>query len=197
MDPAGGLTITVMAATATKATVKIDITGGAGGQPTCMDGTTTVAAPGPQSCGEGGGIVISGGDGGVVTSDAGSNMNGTDAGAGTGSGGRGGGNAGSGGRNGGGSGGSGGQTMIPTSDASVADTSLPSAGTGGSTMQPSADASSTGATPPMGKAADTVSGCACTTAAQANQGPAGSLGLSVLSLAALLGARRGRTRRTK
>jgi hypothetical protein len=66
-DPAGGVSITLVAADATKATVQVQITGGTGA-PTCLDGTT-VTAPGPQSCGAataGTGGASGGGTGGAA-----------------------------------------------------------------------------------------------------------------------------------
>jgi hypothetical protein len=53
-DPAGGITITVDAIEETKATVRVEITDGTG-SPTCIDGVTTVTAPGPgpESCAAG------------------------------------------------------------------------------------------------------------------------------------------------
>jgi len=53
-DPAGGVSITLQSLDMTKATIKVDIQGGAGTAPTCIDGTT-LRAPGPASCGVGGG----------------------------------------------------------------------------------------------------------------------------------------------
>ncbi|HEY2901010.1 MAG TPA: hypothetical protein VGL59_10570 [Polyangia bacterium] len=187
-DPAGGVTITVMSADATKATVKIDIAGGTG-MPTCIDGTT-LAAPGPQSCGAGGGIVVGSDGGTVITSDAGTGtMNTMDAGrADTGA---------AGGRNGGGGNGTGGRSgtggtgePLPGADASA---DVPPAGTngnGGSTMLPMADAGMPGA--PMGKAGDgAVSGCACTTVDPV--GPRStSVALSSLLLATVVASRRRR-----
>ncbi len=57
-DPAGGLSITVTAMDAQKATVEVKVTNGSGA-PTCLDGTT-LAPPGPTTC-----------SGGVMTNDAG------------------------------------------------------------------------------------------------------------------------------
>jgi len=52
-DPAGGVSITVQAVSATQATIKVDIANGAG-PPTCLDGTTfALPGPGPASCGGG------------------------------------------------------------------------------------------------------------------------------------------------
>ncbi|HVR62369.1 MAG TPA: MYXO-CTERM sorting domain-containing protein, partial [Polyangia bacterium] len=48
-DPAGGVSITLVSLDGGKATIKVDIQGGAGAAPTCIDGTT-LTAPGPQSC---------------------------------------------------------------------------------------------------------------------------------------------------
>ena len=66
-DPAGSPTITVVAATGGKATIKVEFTGGGSGAPTCLDGTM-LTAPGPQSCG---GPVGTGGAGGAGTGGAG------------------------------------------------------------------------------------------------------------------------------
>jgi hypothetical protein len=68
-DPTGEIKITVMSADTTKAVVQIDVTGGAGAAPACMDGTTTTA-PGPVDCGSGpvtgvGGMGGGGGAGGA------------------------------------------------------------------------------------------------------------------------------------
>jgi hypothetical protein len=155
--------------------------------PTCIDGTT-LAAPGPQSCGAGGGIVVGSDGGTVITSDAGTGtMNTMDAGrADTGA---------AGGRNGGGGNGTGGRSgtggtgePLPGADASA---DVPPAGTngnGGSTMLPMADAGMPGA--PMGKAGDgAVSGCACTTVDPV--GPRStSVALSSLLLATVVASRR-------
>ena len=51
-DPNGEIKVTVMSADTTKAVVQIDVQGGAGAAPTCMD-NTTVEAPGPVDCGSG------------------------------------------------------------------------------------------------------------------------------------------------
>jgi MYXO-CTERM domain-containing protein len=48
-DPTGGITVTVMSADATKAVVQIDIVGGVGAPPTCID-NTTLADAGPVDC---------------------------------------------------------------------------------------------------------------------------------------------------
>jgi hypothetical protein len=69
-DPAGGITIKVEAIETTKATVRIEIDNGTGA-PTCMDGTTTVTAPGPgpESCAAGPAIPSAApvvGDGGLI-----------------------------------------------------------------------------------------------------------------------------------
>ncbi len=52
MDPTGEIKITVMSADTTKAVIQVDVTGGAGGANTCMDGST-LTAPGPADCGSG------------------------------------------------------------------------------------------------------------------------------------------------
>src|SRR4029077_16047679 len=51
-DPTGEIKVTVMSADTTKAVVQIDVQGGAGAAPTCID-ATTVEAPGPVDCGSG------------------------------------------------------------------------------------------------------------------------------------------------
>ncbi|HEY7372551.1 MAG TPA: MYXO-CTERM sorting domain-containing protein [Polyangia bacterium] len=75
-DPDGSsVKITVMSEDATKAVVQIDIPGGAGAAPTCID-SSTVAAPGPADCGSGpttgtggaGGSTGAGGAGGTTGS---------------------------------------------------------------------------------------------------------------------------------
>lgn len=50
-DPAGGLTISVLSASATQASIKVEVSNpsNGGGPPTCLDGTTLIA-PGPTSC---------------------------------------------------------------------------------------------------------------------------------------------------
>jgi hypothetical protein len=48
-DPAGGITVTVVSTDTTKAVVQIDVEGGAGAAPTCMD-DTTLADSGPVDC---------------------------------------------------------------------------------------------------------------------------------------------------
>jgi hypothetical protein len=51
-DPTGEIKVTVMSADTSKAVVQIDVQGGAGAAPTCID-NTTVEAPGPVDCGSG------------------------------------------------------------------------------------------------------------------------------------------------
>jgi len=74
-DPAGGLDITVMAASATQATIAVSMPGGTAA-PTCIDGTAfTAPGPGPESCnavvsGAGGAPAMmtgAGGHGGAMT----------------------------------------------------------------------------------------------------------------------------------
>jgi MYXO-CTERM domain-containing protein len=76
-DPAGGLSLTVMAADANSATIKVDLPGGAG-MNTCIDGTPFQApGPGPESCG----AIMVNGDGGLPPSiDGGPGAGGGDAG---------------------------------------------------------------------------------------------------------------------
>jgi hypothetical protein len=53
-DPAGNIKITVESMDAQKASIKVEITGGAGGGPMCLDGTPfTGPGPGPESCAAG------------------------------------------------------------------------------------------------------------------------------------------------
>jgi hypothetical protein len=85
-DPAGGVSITATAVSATSATIDVSITGGTGtgAAPTCLDGTTfPTPNPGPESCvasattgaggatGTGGAGGGAGGRGGTAGSDAG------------------------------------------------------------------------------------------------------------------------------
>jgi hypothetical protein len=50
-DPDGSIKITVQSVSATQATVRVDIRGGIGGAPTCLDGTPLkLPGPGPESC---------------------------------------------------------------------------------------------------------------------------------------------------
>ena len=50
-DPAGGLTITAVAVSATEATIQVTIPGGGAGAPTCLDNSTfPTPNPGPESC---------------------------------------------------------------------------------------------------------------------------------------------------
>jgi hypothetical protein len=67
-DPAGGVSITAQAVSATQATIKVDVTNGTGA-PTCLDGTTFVGpGPGPESCAVGGGAGGAAGTGGSIGS---------------------------------------------------------------------------------------------------------------------------------
>ena len=74
-DPAGGVSITAVAISATQATIKVDVTGGVG-DATCLDGTV-FAAPGPghESCSteplSGGGTSGTGGASGTGGDEAG------------------------------------------------------------------------------------------------------------------------------
>ncbi len=62
-DPAGGLDITVMAVSATQATIAVNMPGGTAG-PTCIDGTAfTAPGPGPESCN----AIVSGAGGAPAT----------------------------------------------------------------------------------------------------------------------------------
>ncbi len=90
-DPTGGITVTVMSADATKAVVQIDIVGGVGAPPTCID-NTTLADDGPVDCsatpGLGGAPGATAGTGGTGTGGARSGSGGAP-GGGPGTGGRG------------------------------------------------------------------------------------------------------------
>ena len=121
-DPAGGLSITVKAASATQATIDVELDQGAGG-PTCLDGTAfTAPGPGQESCsalvaGAGGAPASMGtaGAGGGAGGAAGSGAAGSDADGG-------GGDLGTAGEPGSGSGGAGGSTP-PTGAAGTMSTS--------------------------------------------------------------------------
>ncbi|HSZ81740.1 MAG TPA: MYXO-CTERM sorting domain-containing protein [Polyangia bacterium] len=66
-DPAGGLDVTVVAVSATQATIAVNMPGGAAG-PTCLDGTAfTAPGPGPESCN----AIVGGAGGAPGAADAG------------------------------------------------------------------------------------------------------------------------------
>ena len=173
-DPAGGVSITLVSADATKATVKVDIMGGTG-MPTCMDGTA-ITAPGPQACGEGSGV-ISSADGGVLlpSADGGNQMAAMDA--------RGG-DLGTGGAGGGGTiagtGGSSGEPAPGGKDAASGNSNSDAGPLASPGTAPGA-----GSVPPGARRAadDGISGCACATAD--GQGAASPFTLVLLGLIAL------------
>jgi MYXO-CTERM domain-containing protein len=195
-DPAGGLTITVQAVSATQATIQVQMPGSVG--PTCIDGTAfTAPGPGPESC-DG---AITGAAGTAGTGTAGMGAAGA-AGAGgaigtagaigtTGAAGAGGGSAtGEGGRGGaGGSTGQAGETEPPPSTG-AAGAAVPTgvAGDIGSTAGAGGGAPpATGATASHEVPGDVVGhGCGCETTA-----PTGSAG-ALMGLGALVVARRRR-----
>jgi hypothetical protein len=175
-DPAGGLTITVMAIDSQKATVQIDYPGGTG-DPACMDGTT-LTPPGPLTCTgavttdggvvtlpEGGIIVGTGGSGGGSGRDAGRGSGGTGGQGGRSDGGSIGGTAGGAGSNGAG-GGPGAGSTTSTGAAGVGTTGTTGSagsppgttgvGTGGSSL----GAGGSGVPRPAG-AEDLQGGCSC------------------------------------
>ena len=118
-DPAGGVSITVQAVSATQATIKVDVANGTGA-PTCLDGAAfVVPGPGPESCGGGGGGAAGAG-GNIGSGGAGGGGGATGSG---GSGGRGGttGSAGAAGSGAGGSGGNVGAGGAAEEDAGAGD----------------------------------------------------------------------------
>jgi MYXO-CTERM domain-containing protein len=96
-DPTGGITVTVMSADTTKAVVQIDITGGVGAPPTCID-NTTLADSGPVECSAVPGLGGAAGAAGATTGTGGAGAGAGTGGARAGSGGALGGVAGTGGR---------------------------------------------------------------------------------------------------
>ena len=88
-DPTGEIKITVMSADTTKAVIQVDVTGGAGAGPTCMDGST-LTAPGPVDCGSGPTTGTGGAGGASGTGGAGGSGGSTGTGGAVGTGGRGG-----------------------------------------------------------------------------------------------------------
>ena len=149
-DPAGGVSITATAVSATQATVTVDIEGGTGA-PTCLDGTTfTAPGPGPESCG-----AATGPTGGASGTGSGGNTGTTGSGGTTATGGR------------TGTTGSGGTTVMPGSGGAVGTN-----GSGGS-------AGSSGGAPGTGGRATTASGGRMGTAGRGgNTAPSGSGGMS-------------------
>jgi hypothetical protein len=180
-DPAGSPTITVVAATGTKATIKVEFMGGGTGAPTCLDGTT-VTAPGPQSCG---GPVGTGGTGGTggVGGAGGSTSAGGAGGAATG---------GAGGSTSAGGASGSGVTTTGTGGAAGAGTSSSTVGTGPTTTGASGAGTSGGAggEPPRvtRRASDLDGGCSCR-AVGTSSGSMSSTWL-VLALVAPLARRR-------
>jgi MYXO-CTERM domain-containing protein len=178
-DPAGGVSITLVSASATKATVQIQITGGSGA-PSCINGTT-VSAPGPQSCG-----AAAGGTGGATGAPGTGGATGTP-GTGGAAGGIGGatGSPGTGGARGAtGGGGDGG--VVTGSDAAA-----PS-GPGGASGSPTG-AGGDG----RGQSSPVSGGCACDSAGASGSGAPASWGVwAVLALAGAAARPRRRQRRS-
>jgi MYXO-CTERM domain-containing protein len=177
-DPAGGLSITVMAVDANQATIKVEMTGS--GMNTCMDGAPFQApGPGPESCQ----AIDPTGDGGVISTDGGGMMPIPDA--------RGDVNTGTGGRTNSGdaNAGSGGSTPMQGSGGASGATDGPvvgGSGGGGVTGPKGPDA----AVPSVGDA-NLTGGCGCRTA----EGTA-PIGLGTLAFGMLLVlGRRRRLRR--
>jgi len=181
-DPAGGVSITATAVSATQATVTVTIDGGSGA-PTCLDGSTfTAPGPGPESCGTetgpvggaagatgttgSGGATMSMGSGGGPGAGGRGGSGGGAGRAGSGSGGRtgsgggtnpaGSGGAGSGGATGTGSGGSGGP--IPTGGGASAASGGTSGSGGGNGTGGGHGAGSGGADQPGSGGSSMVSG---------------------------------------
>jgi hypothetical protein len=199
-DPAGGLTITVQAVSATQATIVVDMPGGTVG-PTCTDASPfTAPGPGPESCS------------GVVMGTAGAAGTGAGGAAGMGAAGAGGaagaagtaGISGTGGRGGaGGAGGAGGGATPQTGVAGSAATGT--AGVPGTPVTGAAgDVGATGAaggSQPTGAAGaaepshetsgDVVGhGCGCETGGRSPGGSLMTIGLGALAVLARRGRRR-------
>ena len=222
MDPDGSITITVNSADATKAEIQIDIQGGAGGGPMCMDGST-LSAPGPVDCGAGSGT----GSGGAAGGTGGASASGGRSGSGgvTGAGGRGtGGGTGAGGRGGSSAPGTGGVTGTGGAGTGTGGSTTTTGSGGGSTTTGSGGGSVTGAAAPghggsggapgaistggagpangsggasvSGEATPTVTGgCACSTGPGTGWSHAGgAAGAALFGLLALAGRRRQRSR---
>src|SRR5262245_37093092 len=176
-DPAGGVSITTQAVSATQATIKVDIMSGTGA-PTCLDGSTfAVPGPGPESCGGGGGAGArgggtgSGGRGGAGGAGGAAGRGGAGGAAGrggtTGTGGGGGGRGGTGGGGAGGTPGVGGEGGESGEDAGSDDG-------GGMTLRPASG------------------GCSCEVGAGTHGGSTGSFALYLA--VAIAAVRRGRPR---
>jgi MYXO-CTERM domain-containing protein len=210
-DPAGGLTITVQAVSATQATINVDMPGGTMG-PTCTDGSAfTAPGPGPESCT----ATITGAAGAAATGAGGAG--GAGAGAASASGAAGGGT---------GAGGAAGATGVAGAPASTGAAGEPATGAAGSGNGPTSGAAGAGGAPSVtgtagdvGAAAGTSGappttgsggattlphevpgdvighGCGCRTAPT----PAGSLGslAGLAAVAAAVSARRSRPRRPR
>jgi MYXO-CTERM domain-containing protein len=199
-DPAGGPTITLKSISATGATVDVSYPNGGSGSPTCIDGST-LAAPGPTSCGG----VASGTGGGTGSGGAGATGGSTGSGGATatggssGRGGTGGSASGSGGRSGsGGTGaGTGGMTGLPGTGggsggvgAGAGGTPGSASGTGGSATGGTTTAGGTGVDGAPGETL--MGGCSCTTEPGGTGRGGGAVWLSVALGLTLIRARRRR-----
>jgi MYXO-CTERM domain-containing protein len=182
-DPSGSPTITVVASSGTKATIKVEFTGGGSGAPTCLDGTT-IAAPGPQSCG--GGPVGTGGAGGAGTGGAGGSAGSTSSGGAGGMGGR-------------GSGGSAGDTVTTTGPSTGTTSTTSTSGSGGQGGDGSSGAGTSGGAGGSGprfvqRPSDLDGGCSCRAVGTRTSG--GSAAWLALALVApLVRRRRGAAKR--
>jgi len=214
-DPAGGVSFTVTAMDADKATITVDIANGTG-DPTCLDGTT-LAGSGPPTCGGGGvfdaGLGGTGGAGGAGGS-AGSNGAGgsaprPDAGGGTGgvrdagniaveAGNQGGSSAGdvsgTGGSNSGsGVGGAAGGIIIGAGGST--ETGSGEGGAGGAGLQAGPGNTAPGNTRANAPISDVEGGCACRFAGTQPTDTRGApAGMAAIALASLVGSRRRQRR---
>ena len=176
-DPAGGLTITVTALDAQKATIQVDYPGGTGAASTCVDGTA-LTPPGPTTCagavGLDGGVILPGDSGVIGSGGSGGTSGSRDGGRDT------------------GSGGSSGSVF----DATGSGTSTGAGGSvGGSTIGSgtSGSAGAAGSGRNQAKASDLEGGCDCRIAAGASSG--GKDRRALLLALALLGSVISRRRR--
>jgi MYXO-CTERM domain-containing protein len=181
-DPSGSPTITLVASNGTKATIKVEFTGGGSGAPTCLDGTM-VTAPGPQSCG-GGGPIGTGGAGGAGTGGSGGGS--TSAGGAGGSGGR-------------GTGGAAGDTGTAGATTGTTSGGNATSGTGGQAGDGTGSGSSgagmsggAGGGPQVVKraASDLDGGCSCRAAGARTTGASSAAWLALALVAPLVGRRR-------
>jgi MYXO-CTERM domain-containing protein len=184
-DPAGGLTITATAVSATQATIDVTVTGGAG-QPTCLDNSAFAApGPGPEVCVANTatpvGVEPAPGTGGLSGTGGRAGTGGTAGRAGTG-----------GGTSRGGAPGTGGSAIRATGGASAIGSG--GFGTGGAIGIGTGGATTNDGSAP-GINSDVSGGCGCATGEQPGQLGWGGGGMAMtVGIAAMLGARRRRRR---